>query len=412
MRLVKHRRRITGKIRTRHRNLQSYRLRSRIGTILISAAVIDDVFGLVLASLIPTLADISNNDLVKTHTSLPWTIVRPILSSIMIALVTLITSRFILRPLFWYRGIGETWCAPRRQGQQWGFGRFRGLAGGRTDQDMIRYTRWGTRDDADAVQLVITVLTVSAFASVAFYTGSSVLFGAFVAGLVLSYTAQPPSPGSSCLTEDLVQYESRKDDMSFEKMYQRTIGPLQAYLFAPLFFASIGFSIPFRSLWRPTIVWRGVLYAVLMCIAKLTTGLPVLWWSIWKHSRGAPRSDRAPWHWFLRHRRVRRTRADTEPPHALQVISPTTSESRSPPSPTLLPTTAHLAPAVFMGVAMVSRGEIGLLVLQTAHASGSKLVSDDIFLISIWAILLCTLVGPIGVGLVVNRWSRLIQSGM
>ena len=70
-------------------------------------------------------------------------------------------------------------------------------------------------------------------------TGSSVLFGAYVAGLTLSYISQLyGNPG--CPNE---QEELRAKALSFEEMYGRTIGPLQDHILAPLFFASIGFSI-------------------------------------------------------------------------------------------------------------------------------------------------------------------------
>ncbi|KAI0084196.1 hypothetical protein BDY19DRAFT_1096590 [Irpex rosettiformis] len=361
---------------------------SRIGTVLISAAVIDDVIGLVLVSLVPALAEINAQTGPKSNSSLPWTIIRPILASILMALVTLLVSRFVLRPLFWFNDIGERWCAPRRPGKPWGF------------EGIIRNQSnlgWGTRSHADAIQLTLTMLTISAFSVIAFYTGSSVLFGAYTAGLTLSYIAQPPA---SC-PDDTKQ--TRADALSFEKMYSRTIGPLQDHFLAPLFFASIGFSIPFRALWRPVILWRGILYSILMCIAKLATGIPVLCWSIWEHSRG--------------------TRSGASPPLSLDVadsvemtVRRPSSETRSRsssqdqnPSPSFL---LHLAPALFMGSAMVSRGEIGLLVVQIAHDPQSSLLSDDTYLIAIWAILLCTLTGPIMVGILVKRWNRWLQTGI
>ncbi|KAI0808920.1 Sodium/hydrogen exchanger family-domain-containing protein [Irpex lacteus] len=287
-----------------------------------NAAVIDDVIGLVLASLIPALSAIARPN-ARQSSALHWTIIRPIVSSVLIALVAAIIARFVLRPLFWYRQIGER-CT------------FRGF---------------GTRNHADGVQLTLAILSVSAFSAIAFYTGSSVLYGAYLAGMTLTYIALP----SEASSDDSKQ--SRTEALSFERMYSRTITPLQDRLLAPLFFASIGFkfSIPFRALWRPVILWRGVVYSILMCAAKLATA--------------------------------------------------TFSSS----SPSLL---SHLAPSFFLGIAMVSRGEIGLLVVQIGHDSQSSLLSDDTYLIAVWAILLCTLVGPIGVGIVVRRWGRWLQGGV
>ncbi|KAI0755464.1 hypothetical protein BC629DRAFT_1684279 [Irpex lacteus] len=391
--------------------------RSRIGTVLISAAVIDDVIGLVLASLVPVLSATAKPNEQKSHSALLWAIIRPIFSSVLMALVTAVTARFVLRPAFWFRDIGERWCAPAKPGKPWGFKR-RSLD---SPRETTRHG-FGTRGHAlaDAVQLTFAVLSISAFSAIAFYTGSSVLYGAYLAGLTLTYIAQPPE-GSSDDTK-----QSRINALSFEKMYSRTVTPLQDHLLAPLFFASIGFSIPFRALWRPAILWRGVVYSILMCIAKLATGLPVLCWSLWSTSR-----------------RIRLARENCSPAQVPFVPDPclsTGSASATPQdvverairsnntlardryatihdsrgaslssSPSLL---SHFAPALFLGIAMVSRGEIGLLVVQIAHDPQSSLLGDDTYLIAVWSILLCTLVGPIGVGIVVRRWGKWLQRGI
>ena len=75
-----------------------------------------------------------------------------------------------------------------------------------------------------------------------------------------------------------------------------------------------------------------------------------------------------------------------------------------------------------MGIAMVARGEIGLLIAQVARgpepSSDSSpfgrngLLGEEPFLVCIWAILLCTLVGPIGIGFVVRRWETRIRGSM
>ena len=71
-------------------------------------------------------------------------------------------------------------------------------------------------------------------------TGSSILFGVYLAGCVLSYISQPPSEITS-LDDNEVQ--SRLEALSFEHAFSRLAGPIQQYLMTPLFFASIGFAI-------------------------------------------------------------------------------------------------------------------------------------------------------------------------
>ena len=78
-------------------------------------------------------------------------------------------------------------------------------------------------------------------------TETSVLYGAYVAGLILAYISKPPVPTTSsgdsddpCVAEEL---KFRQSELSFEESFARMIGPLQNYLLLPLFFASIGFAI-------------------------------------------------------------------------------------------------------------------------------------------------------------------------
>lgn len=84
--------------------------KSRIGTVLISAAVIDDVIGLVLSSLVLALSAVENT---QSHSNLAWTVVRPMLSSTLMAAVIPIVARYILRPVFRLRSLGHHWCTPR-----------------------------------------------------------------------------------------------------------------------------------------------------------------------------------------------------------------------------------------------------------------------------------------------------------
>jgi hypothetical protein len=55
---------------------------------------------------------------------------------------------------------------------------------------------------------------------------------------------------------------------------------------------------------------------------------------------------------------------------------------------------------------MVARGEISLLILNLAREASPDLMPDDLFYIAIWATLLCTIVGPLTVGIIVKRMKR------
>lgn len=62
---------------------------------------------------------------------------------------------------------------------------------------------------------------------------------------------------------------------------------------------------------------------------------------------------------------------------------------------------------------MTARGEIGFLIssLGESHrifaSESDKQTSSDIFLVVTWAIVLCTTLGPLAVGLIVQRVKKL-----
>lgn len=85
-------------------------------------------------------------------------------------------------------------------------------------------------------------------------------------------------------------------------------------------------------------------------------------------------------------------------------------------SPQLPPKPLSLYPASILGLAMVARGEIGYLIASLAEADGifsphsstspvtrSQEVASEIYLVVIWAITLCTFIGPLCVGSLVKR---------
>jgi hypothetical protein len=74
-----------------------------------------------------------------------------------------------------------------------------------------------------------------------------------------------------------------------------------------------------------------------------------------------------------------------------------------------------LYPASILGCAMTARGEIGFLISSIAESNGvyslsqTKGKSSDNFLVVTWAIMLCTILGPLAVGLLVRRMKQLQQ---
>ena len=176
------------------------------------------------------------------------------------------------------------------------------------------------------------------------------------------------------------------------------------------------------------VLWRGVVYAILMCLAKLGVGIPILAYP--KTISAATATRHCVYRLARRTVNVIRTFV-LEQCSTLRDGSPTTptargslraSEKSDRTTPRPLESqssekghaSTSMRPAAFIGIAMVSRGEIGLLIAQLARGTdGSEgLLGDEAFLVCIWAILLCTLVGPIGVGVVVKRWGPKVTSGI
>lgn len=81
-----------------------------------------------------------------------------------------------------------------------------------------------------------------------------------------------------------------------------------------------------------------------------------------------------------------------------------------------------LYPPVIVGLAMIARGEIGFLIASVAeahgifsphpaHSSGPSIGSSELYLIVVWAAVLCTMLGPVAMGLCVRRVKALEKGG-
>lgn len=81
----------------------------------------------------------------------------------------------------------------------------------------------------------------------------------------------------------------------------------------------------------------------------------------------------------------------------------------NPASPQRSPSSvlSHWAAATLLGMAMVARGEIGLLIIQLGR-NDTDFVSEEAFLVCIWAIVLNTIIGPLSVGVLLRRFDRTI----
>jgi hypothetical protein len=67
-------------------------------------------------------------------------------------------------------------------------------------------------------------------------------------------------------------------------------------------------------------------------------------------------------------------------------------------------------PALIVGLSMVSRGEIGFLIANIGFST--NILSANAFIVTIWAILLNTILGPIAVGLMVKLLGAKLTDGL
>jgi len=63
------------------------------------------------------------------------------------------------------------------------------------------------------------------------------------------------------------------------------------------------------------------------------------------------------------------------------------------------------APATLLGMAMVARGEIGLLIIQIG-LNQTPFLSEEAFITAAWAIVLNTIIGPVGVGVLLGKLGK------
>ena len=168
------------------------------------------------------------------NVNLGWLIGRPIVASIAMAIVTPIVTKWIFAPFF-------------RRFIEYHFARFDHIS-----------------------NIILMTLVLSAFIAIAGFTGTSVLFGAFLAGVFLTYLpSKRPEGPFVVMSREEGEREADKSPTFVHTFEKYLLGP-QEYLMEPLFFSSIGFAIPFVQLWTGKRIWRGVVYTLLMAFAKVS----------------------------------------------------------------------------------------------------------------------------------------------
>jgi len=152
-------------------------------------------------------------------------------------------------------------------------------------------------------------------------------------------------------------------------------------------------------MFRGSIVWKGIVYSILMALAKMLVS-------------GVVYAEHFPLTTSIFKRQTKKTLSPSnhEQMRANTQQSPSTSQTATeqphadPPHCT----------ALLVGLAMVARGEIGFLIASLSQSSGTLMLKErnesdpeasgeDVFLVIVWSVVLCTIIGPLGVGIIVRK---------
>ncbi|KAI9648407.1 hypothetical protein NHQ30_003041 [Ciborinia camelliae] len=325
---------------------------TRVGVILVGAAMMDDVVGLVMVNIVTTLGSGSIE---------VWPIARPIVTSIGLLLVSLAICAFVLKPVLV--------CLVKHS----------------QSEAAVNFTTGSKSDIKEAalkpfrniphLSFLLPTLALIIFVTVASFIDASILFAAFIAGGVVNYLWDVGKPS--------IEEEPRSTPA--QDMYEEYYKSVMDLILVPFFFASIGFSIPIKDMFEVSIVWKGFVYSLLMIIAKGLVSL-VIYFEYFIKS----------WH---KPREIRSTYMQSQQPGSSAV------ETARPP---------HIE-ALMVGFAMIARGEIGFLIASLSQSSGTLLLKnrhntaiasgEAVFLVIIWAVVICTIAGPVGIGILIRRLS-------
>ncbi|KIV91484.1 hypothetical protein PV10_06019 [Exophiala mesophila] len=379
---------------------------TKLGVVLTSAAMMDDVVGLVMVQVISNLGGVSSSFSAVT-------IIRPICVSIGFACAVPLVARFIVQPF-------TAWLNGKRKTSPTGY---------------INYIL--TRD---TTALIIHTAILVGLITATTYAGTSNLFAAYLAGASISWwdttlshpnfhrSGRTPSTDHTSPSQSVLNVGTSGTEI-FERFFYQ---PLQRIL-KPLFFASIGFSVPITRMFTGGVIWRGVIYTILMFITKFACGfwlmrLPGLASGVIGLNRSA-NTEKKPTDVNKRGAiattagsgvtsdRQKASSGDLPAPNPpampekKQSASRKSNEGRVRAKPTLTSTSKPISlyPGCILGSAMVARGEIGFLISALAESNGifGDESNSSIFLIVTWAIMLCTILGPLIVGTLVARVKKM-----
>lgn len=369
-------------------------LNTRVGVSLVSCAMLDDIVGLIMVQIVSNLGE-------GSFTAV--TVIRPVFVSIGMIVVLILVCWLIVLPLTIK------------------LNKYR-----EKDIDSTFNKIVGRRE----ITFAIHTLLLIGFTTGATYAGASNLTAAFICGAAISWWDEEvphfKPKYKKCETSISNIIEEHSENIN-ETTIARIVGEIAAlersmsnleipvsrvgfhfdgiYIFEkyyweimhkilrPFFFASIGFSIPIKLMFTGRLIWRGIVYSLIMFASKCFCGLWLLNFSlIFKVSQTKKRDDKE----------LSSLRTELDLEQKSNVEDTGTNESNY-----------HILPSLLLGLCMVPRGEIGFLISSLAESKGvfsnnhPVPLGSDQYVVVTWAVVFCTFIAPIIIGFLIKRIKNL-----
>jgi Kef-type K+ transport system membrane component KefB len=191
--------------------------KTRVGVVLVGAAMIDDVVGLVMVNIVTTLGKGGAGG---------WPIARPIATSFGLLLVTLALCPYVLRPTWrWLLSVLH---------------RAVQLDAAPNSNPTLRNTTVKTLRNIPHLSFILSALVLIIFVTIASFIDASVLFAAFIAGGVVSFL--------EALGNEQQQLHSESGNDGPSEMYEEYYKPAMEYILVPFFFVSFDSTSHFSPL--------------------------------------------------------------------------------------------------------------------------------------------------------------------
>lgn len=182
---------------------------TKLGVVLVGAAMMDDVVGLVMVKIVTALG---SGDFTA------WGIARPMVSSFALLLVTLAVTPYIIRPPFqstvkWLHDISVSENVEKRNIRK-----------------LLNVLK--TRScNLPHLHFILSTLALLAFVTIAAFVDASILFAAFIAGGFVKNIGE-------CIVSREAHHGGEEPVDRSAEMYEKYYHPVIAYVLAPFFFVS------------------------------------------------------------------------------------------------------------------------------------------------------------------------------